>query len=279
MKKKNILKICAQWFIIKLQQCFSCKLVEVFLSQNRLYKLKYIDNVIKFDSTIHSAFGKALHKAIESKIINEQADGERIFINNFREELRKIPQEIRKEKYSPEMMMEFKDQGCFLISQFLSEFRGFFSDGYEVIGVEEKLEEKIPDVDLTFLGFVDLVVRDKGTNKYWILDHKSTTWGWDAKKKRDKLAKCQLSLYKYFWGEKHNISLPKIETAFILLKRSAKRDHIERLLVANTKKRVEGAVKMLVDTVKLLEKGFYIKNFASCDSCFHKQECLQTRWK
>jgi len=242
------------------------------------YKLKYIDKVIKFDASIHTAFGSAVHKANETKIVEPLIDEKKCFVESFRKELKKIPQEIRKEKYSKEMMNEFKEQGLTLVSLFLPELDKLFKDGYELVGVEEKLNESIPGFDnLDFLGYVDLIIKDKKTNKYWILDYKTCSFGWDSRKKTEKLTVYQLSLYKYFWSKKHNIPFDQIETAFLLFKRTAKKDKIEMVDVTNGEKRITNAVEMLQNTIRLIDKKVYIKNRLSCSECWFKRECAESK--
>ena len=46
-------------------------------------------------------------------------------------------------------------------------------DGYEILGVEKEVHFKIRDKE--FIGFIDLLLRDKNTGEITILDHKSAT--------------------------------------------------------------------------------------------------------
>ena len=153
----------------------------------RAYKLKYIDKVVPYESNIFLAFGSALHSTLEEKIKNKELDEVEHFTKAFRRELSEIPEKFRKEKYTPETMMEFKEQGIKLVKQFLSAFDEQFEDGYDLISCEEKMFEPMSDTELKFYGFIDLVIRDKKTGKIHIIDHKSCGWGWLPRKKSDKL--------------------------------------------------------------------------------------------
>ena len=241
------------------------------------FKLKYVDEIIKFDKSIYTAFGSAIHETNEKKVLDNTLDERKYFTECFRKELKEIPREVRDEKYPKEMMLEFKEQGLVLASMFLDEMDKLFPDGYKVFDVEEKLRDKIPDFELYFLGFVDLIVKDLKTEKYWIIDYKSCSWGWDSRKKTEKLVVYQLSLYKYFWSKKHNIPPEQIETGFLLLKRTAKKDQIEMIRVTNGEKRIGNALKMLQNTIKLMSTKLYIKNLLHCKDCWFKKECQESR--
>ena len=100
----------------------------------------------------------------------------------------------------------------------------YFED-YEVFSVEEKLFQKINDFSLDkykFKGYIDLVIKTPD-GKYHVIDWKTCSWGWDRDKRNSKLVTYQLTLYKKFFCEKHNIDPKLVETHFALLKRTAKK--------------------------------------------------------
>ncbi len=59
-----------------------------------------------------------------------------------------------------------------------------------------------------FKGFIDLVIKTPD-GKYHVIDWKTCSWGWDMKKKTDKMMAYQLSFYKNYFAKKHNIDLKK----------------------------------------------------------------------
>ena len=99
-----------------------------------------------------------------------------------------------------------------------------------MVSVEEMLFEDIRtqdyNTDYKFKGFIDLVLKTED-GKYHIIDWKTCSWGWDMKKKTDKIISYQLTLYKNFYALKYNIDVNNIETHFALLKRTAKKDKAE----------------------------------------------------
>ena len=109
--------------------------------------------------------------------------------------------------------------------------------------------------------------------KYHILDWKTCSWGWNAQKKSSKLMTYQLTLYKKYFCQKHNIDPNNVETYFGLLKRTPKKNNVEIFRVTSGNKKTENALKSLNNFVYNVEKGLYFKNRMSCRYCsFYKTE-------
>jgi len=80
----------------------------------------------------------------------------------------------------------------------------------------------------------------------------------------------QLSYYKNYFAKKYNVDLKNIETYFILLKRTAKKNRVELLRVTNGQKRLDNSQKLLTNALSNIKKGFNIKNRLSCQYCEFK---------
>ena len=147
-----------------------------------------------------------------------------------------------------------------------------YFDNYEVFSVEENLMLPIKEVEelgYKFKGFIDLVLKtDDG--KYHIIDWKTCSWGWDAKKRSDKYITYQLTLYKKFFCQKHKIDPKMVETHFALLKRTAKKDHVEIFRVTSGPRKVQNASNLLVKGIKTINSGVSFKNRSSCKFCEFK---------
>jgi len=127
-------------------------------------------------------------------------------------------------------------------------------------------------MELKFKGFIDLIVRT-GDGKYHIIDWKTCSWGWDSRKKNDKMVVYQLIFYKYYFSLKYDVPLENIETHFALLKRTAKKNRVEFFKVTSGKKRTANALKMLKDALYYINRKFAVKNRLSCKYCdFYKTE-------
>jgi len=146
---------------------------------------------------------------------------------------------------------------------------------YEVISVEERLFEDIQDFEdekYNFKGFIDLVVKtDDG--KYHIIDWKTCSWGWNMERKSDRLTTYQLTLYKKFFCQKHNIDPEMVETHFALLKRTAKKENVEIFRVTSGPRKTQNANDLLLKALSNINRQIKFKNRMSCDRCeFRKTE-------
>jgi len=237
------------------------------------YKLVYEDKVGKFNQTEYTIFGKALHEAAEKKVLDTTVNELEVFNNRFNEGI----EELRKEKTANEQLVaEMKEQGATLAPKIVPALIKKFGT-FKVLSAEEELFEeikKIPDCSTSFKGFIDLVIQTED-GKIHILDHKTSGWGWDAKKKSDPLVTYQLTFYKHFYAQKHGIDPKNIETYFAILKRTAKKNHVEIFRVTSGKKKTENAFNMLNGALYNIGKRNFIKNRTACTYCeFRKtKEC------
>ena len=155
-------------------------------------------------------------------------------------------------------------QGGKLSEQVLPSLENYFDD-CEVFMAEEKLYEPISGTDdYLFKGYVDLIIKE-GDN-YHIIDWKTCSWGWDSRKRSDKMILYQLILYKHFFCQKYDISPDMVHTHFGLLKRTSKKNIVELFKVTSGPKRIENALELLHKAIQTIKSGVHIKNKLSCTS-------------
>ena len=138
-----------------------------------------------------------------------------------------------------------------------------YFDEYEVLAVEMPLYEDIDGEEHKFKGYIDAVVATPD-GKVHIFDWKTCSWGWDSKKKSDKMVTYQLTLYKHFFCKKMNIDPKDVETHFALLKRTAKKNHVEFFRVTSGPRKTDNALKLLNTALYNIKNKRYIKNKLSC---------------
>ena len=159
-----------------------------------------------------------------------------------------------------------------MLSHILPAVKNTF-ESFEVVSVEEDLYLPIQN-NKKFKGYIDLVLKINDT--YHIIDWKTCSWGWDMKRRTDRMTTYQLTLYKHFFAKKHNIEPSKIETHFALLKRTAKKDNVEIFRVTSGSKKTENALKLLDKALYNMDKNVFVKNRLSCRRCeFYKTEYCQ----
>jgi PD-(D/E)XK nuclease superfamily protein len=132
-------------------------------------------------------------------------------------------------------LREFYLDGCDILAHVRKYQKEFFpTQGFELVGCEVELEIPVkPHVQ--FIGYVDIVVREKRTGKIIIFDLKTSKKGWFYEKKDPKKLH-QLLLYKRFYAEQFGVDEDDIVVKFIILKRKID----ENSEWANAKKRIVG---------------------------------------
>jgi len=231
------------------------------------HKLNYIDKLRKFIGNEYTAFGRSLHSLCEHMVQETLPEEEYddFFEGTFGHELAQLgdPADLR-EQLVNDMLAQAKKITPHIIPGLVNSF-----GEYEVFSVEEKLFEKINDFSLdkyTFKGYIDLVIKTSD-RKYHIIDWKTCSWGWDARKRTDRLITYQLTLYKKFFCQKHGIDPSLVETHFALLKRTAKKDNVEIFRVTSGKKKTDNATALLHKALHNICKNNKIKNRLSCNGC------------
>ena len=234
------------------------------------HKLQYIDGLKGFTGNIFTAFGTAIHSVCEH-IAKDELDLEEYddhFDLAFLCELKKL-----EEKPDNKMITQMRQQGKAISPSVFPQLKEHFGE-YEVFSTEEQLYEEIDELTYKWhlKGFIDLVIKTED-GKYHILDWKTTSWGWDSRRKADKIINYQLVLYKVFWAQKHEIPLNMVETHFGLLKRTAKKNNTEIFRVTSGQTKVRNALTFLEKAVINIKRGFSIKNRLACKYCdFYKTE-------
>lgn len=233
------------------------------------HKLIYIDKIDHFLANQYLAFGTAIHKACEEGVKDSAINLSEVFEKSFLKEIEKIGD------VKDSLVAEFLEQGKQLCPEILPALKKQFPE-FELISVEEALYEDIDEFNsdnIKFKGFIDLVIKTPD-DKYHVIDWKTCSWGWDMKKKTDKMMAYQLSFYKNYFAKKHNIDLKNIETYFILLKRTAKKNRVEVLRVSNANRRIKNSIALLERAITNINNERVIKNKLACSRChLYKVHC------
>jgi len=240
------------------------------------FKVKRIDRLLPFEGNIHTAFGKAVHKTQEVELLSEKpgcVELDKLFLKEFEKELAhldtKQKYDIVNEPSLKKLHTDMLRQGQELAQEIIPALDAKFEDGYEVFGVEESLYEIIDFYDESewFLkGYIDLVVKTKD-NRYHIIDWKVTGWGWTPRQRADAMTGYQLALYKHFFCKKYKIDPDRVDTYFVLCKRTIPKDPKERIEfvpITTGKKKVENAINLLNTAVYNVDHGNHMKKRTNC---------------
>ena len=243
------------------------------------HKLNYIDKIKQFKGNEHTCFGSALHTVCEV-LVQDPAEKqpELLFEKQFVENLQKVKEASPDIELSIDLITAMRAQGKHIIQFILPALKRYFGK-FELVSVEEQLYEPIENkkIEKKFKGFIDLIVYTPDTQKYHIIDCKTCSWGWDSRKKSDKMITYQLTLYKHYWAKKHNKNYKDITTHFALLKRTAKKNNVEIFKVTNGEKKIGNALKLLNKAVYNINKCNHVKNRLSCYGRYGVCEYYKTK--
>lgn len=226
------------------------------------HKLVHIEGLKAFKGNEYTAFGNAMHDICEKKLLKEDFDPEKTFVGEFQKALKILEED--KVEFNLERAMEMVPQGIAILPEIEPALEKYFKN-YDIISSEEQLRVPINEY-IDFKGFIDAVVKT-ADGKYHIVDWKTTSWGWNSRRRSDPLVTYQLTLYKYFFCQKHNILPEMVETHFALLKRTAEKDRVEFFRVTSGAKKTENALKLLHMALYNIEKQRYLKKRSNCHRC------------
>tara|TARA_R100000152_G_C6725927_1_gene151220 strand:+ start:189 stop:953 length:765 start_codon:yes stop_codon:yes gene_type:complete len=233
------------------------------------HKLIHIDKLKGFVGNEFTAFGTAIHTVCEKKLLKEDIDDERVFVDSFSDNIADLGDDVSVDRGLVDQMV---GQGKAILPEVEEALVSYFGYDFEVFSTEERIYEPMEGLELKFKGFIDAVIKTPD-GKYHIVDWKTCSWGWDARKRSDPMVTYQLTLYKNYFAKKHNIDPKIIETHFALLKRTAKKDRVEFFRVTSGPIKMANALKLLKKAVYNIEKKNTLKNRTSCRNCeFYRTE-------
>ena len=211
--------------------------------------------------SIHLYFGNAIHSTIELSLKDNLSIEKRIeyFKATFSKDMMDNMRETNDYKFS---LHHFLNQGEQIL-KFLDLNK--ILDEYDLVSVEEALYENIFS-KYFFKGFIDLVLQNKITKRYKILDWKTSGEDWDVdKKKKDEIFLCQMRFYKFFWSRKNNIDLDNVDCSYVVLNRLRKKKdpnsypgNIQTVEINSSKDEIKHSLEKLAKSIKMIhiEKYF-----------------------
>lgn len=230
--------------------------------------------------SIHLFFGSTIHEALEFSLKKNLGLKKRIelFKSSFKREM------DEKLYDSPDYknVNEFILQGENILKSISLKT---LNKKYEIIGIEEPLYENLFGI-YYFKGFIDLIVRNRKTGKYIIIDWKTSGEAWDLEKKlKDEIFVSQTRFYKYFYGRKHNIPFDKIECKYVVLNRLKNKKNpysgfgeLQNVPMSFNTKDIEVSLDKLIEVIKKIHinktfpKAKLIGDKRNCFFCAYKQD-------
>ena len=195
----------------------------------KLWELQYLRGEIPFKQNIYTCFGTAMHETVQTwlevmyhdKVKNaKELDKHKLLYENMIKSYKQGKAQNGHEHFSTQdELTKFWIEGKHILD-FLEKKRGgyFSTKNMQLAGIETLLYQELrPGV--MFKGLVDLVFYHPNTDRWTIMDIKTSTAGWrDAQKKNPNLT-AQVILYREFFSKQFGIDKEKIDVEFFILKR------------------------------------------------------------
>lgn len=207
----------------------------------------YLDNVKglkRFEDSVHTCFGTAIHEVVQlyietlytkSSVEAAKLDLYTLFKEAFKRELEKAKENASKAKdpnsknaesltpfdYTVEEFNEFICDGKDILNSFLNmtnRLKYFPTGKYEFVAVEDEIVMPIRN-NIEFICYIDIVLKEKTTGRYRIIDIKTSTQGWNHYQRDNPSKTSQILLYKAFFSRKYNIPIDMIDIEFFILRR------------------------------------------------------------
>jgi hypothetical protein len=239
------------------EKSISYSQVSMFLNCPHKWSLQYKDGYYQSESSIHMTFGTALHEALQHYITTiynvSGAEADRInleeyFETRFRETYLKDYKSNNKVHFSdPVEMREFFDDGLAILNFVKKKRGGYFGKrGWYLVGCEVPLVlNPHPHFkNVLYKGYLDVVLYHEPTNKFKIIDIKTSTRGWDDKTKKDETKQLQLVLYKKYYSQQFGVPEDDIDIEFFIVKRKVWEESPYPISRIQEYKPASGKVKM-----------------------------------
>ena len=207
---------------------------QLYSSCPRAYKLRYIDKLGESSANIYTIFGTAIHETIQhflsvmygvSKKQAMEIDTDKLLLEWMRKEYIKENDKLSEGIVCTQLELEeFYGDGRRILEWFKKKLDKFYTkSGFELVGIEIPLNAKVKE-GVSFIGFIDVVMRDLSDNSIIIIDLKTSTMGWNKYAKADKFKNAQIVLYKKYYSELFNIPLDKIKVEYQIMRRKLYED-------------------------------------------------------
>ena len=275
----------------------------MYSSCQQQFKLNYIDKLGISNASIHLIFGSAMHEVIQHfldvmyNVTKKQAlqlNLEQLLqdklVEHFKKEKEKMGED---DPCTKEELQEFYEDGVKILEYFTNKLDKLYSKtGFELVAIEQRLNAEVkPGVN--FIGFIDVLLKDKTTGDYIIIDLKTSTRGWSKYQKSDKVKISQMLLYKKFYSDKFDIPLDKIKVEYQILKRKLFEGadfpipRISKFVPANGKPSVNKAWNGFLgfvnsvygDEGQVIQEVFPPNKGKQCDWCEFRTRNLCSAWK
>jgi len=252
---------------------FSYSQLTTYLNCPKQWQYKYLDKLGVQEPSIHLVFGTAFHETLQAwldvvyngsiKDANEM-DVNSLLYNSMVKEYVKQKESSDKLFSSSEELQMFYLEGTYILDYIKRKRLTYFSSKQvHLAGIETLLYRELrPNV--YYRGYIDLVFYNEATEKWLILDIKTSTTGWNKWQKADDTKIAQILLYKEYFAEQYGVSVDNVDVEYFIVKRHipveadfpAMQRRVQQFVPASGKIKRGKAISALNSFVKsVLEEG------------------------
>lgn len=193
------------------------------------WQLLYKDKVVPFEQNIYLCFGTAMHETMQEwltvmyhdkvKAANDIDLGKLLYANMVKAYKIGLAQSKKGHFSTQDQMTEFWLDGKHILEYLTKKRGGYFSTKTMMLaGVETLLYQDIrPGVK--FKGSIDLVFYHPNTDRWTIMDIKTSTRGWNNDQKKNPKLTAQVVLYKEFFSKQFGVDKDNIDVEYFIVKR------------------------------------------------------------
>lgn len=198
----------------------------------RSWKLSYIDKIKISRPSISLVFGTSFHETLQhflSVLYNDSVKkANQINLHDMLKEqmMNNYAVDLANNNgvhfATKAQLLEHWNDGCEILDYIVKHRVEYFSTkGMELVGIELPLLVQASDKNenVSYLGYLDLVMYDKDLDKIIIYDIKTSTKGWTDKEKKDKVKTSQVILYKKYFSKLLDFPEDKIKVVFWIVRR------------------------------------------------------------
>ena len=203
--------------------------LSTFTNCQRQWYLQYLKKLAPYQPSIHACFGTAMHETIQTwletiyhdkvKTANEMDLSKLLYENMVKSYKSTKAQNSHQDFSNADELNMFWLDGKHILDYLKKKRGGYFSTKSDrLAGVETLLYQELrPGV--MFKGFIDLVFYNENTERWTVIDIKTSTSGWNDYAKKDQSKIAQILLYKEFFAKQFNIPIDKIDVEYFIVKR------------------------------------------------------------
>lgn len=205
-----------------------------FATCQRQWYLQYVKNLAPYQPSIHAIFGTAMHETIQTwletmyhgKVKDAMdMDLDQLLYDNIIKSYKSNKAMNSHQHFSTsDELTQFWIDGKYILNYLKKKRTWYFgTKNLMLAGVETLLYQELrPGVK--FKGFIDLVFYHPITDRWTIMDIKTSTSGWRDEAKKDEKKIAQILLYKQFFAQQFDIDIEKIDVQYFILKRKVPRN-------------------------------------------------------